>query len=73
MNSTVAEPIVVARDIHKHVSQVFGDKIFRTVIGKNVRLEESPAYRETIFSFAPGSPGAEDYAGLAREVMQRVT
>jgi chromosome partitioning protein len=63
----------LARDIHKHVSQVFGDKIFRTVIGKNVRLEESPAYRETIFSFAPGSPGAEDYAGLAREVMQRVT
>jgi chromosome partitioning protein len=63
----------LARDIHKHVSQVFGDKIFKTVIGKNVRLEESPAYRETIFSFAPGSPGAEDYAGLAREVMQRVT
>jgi chromosome partitioning protein len=63
----------LARDIQKHVSEVFGDKVFRTVIGKNVRLEESPAYGETIFSFAPGSPGAEDYAGLAREVMQRVS
>jgi len=63
----------LARDIQKHVNQVFGDKTFRTVIGKNIRLEESPAYKETIFSFAPGSPGAEDYAGLAREVLQRVT
>ena len=41
----------LARDIHKQVRQVFGKKVFKTVIGKNVRLEESPAYKETIFSF----------------------
>jgi chromosome partitioning protein len=51
---------------------VFGDKVFKTVIGKNVRLEESPAYKETIFSFAPDSTGAAEYAQLAREVIQRV-
>jgi chromosome partitioning protein len=62
----------LARDVHKQVRQVFGSKVFRTVIGKNVRLEESPAYRETIFSFAPDSRGAEEYASLAREVLQRV-
>jgi chromosome partitioning protein len=62
----------MARDIHKQVRQVFGGKVFKTVIGKNVRLEESPAYRETIFSFAPDSSGAEEYASLAREVLQRV-
>ncbi len=62
----------LARDIHKNVCQVFGTKVFRTVIGKNVRLEESPAYRETIFSYAPGSSGAEEYERLAREVLQRV-
>ncbi len=45
----------LARDIYKQVREVFGDKVFKTVIGKNVRLEESPAYKETIFSFAPGS------------------
>jgi chromosome partitioning protein len=43
------------------------------VIGKNVRLEESPAYKETIFSFAPDSSGAIEYAQLAKEVMQRVS
>lgn len=63
----------LARDIHKQVRQVFGNKVFKTVIGKNVRLEESPAYKETIFSYAPDSSGAEEYAKLAREVLQRVT
>ena len=62
----------LARDIQKQINQVFGDKVFKTVIGKNVRLEESPAYKETIFSFAPGSPGALDYEHLAQEVLQRV-
>jgi chromosome partitioning protein len=63
----------LARDIYKQVREVFGEKVFKTVIGKNVRLEESPAYKETIFSYAPGSTGAAEYAQLAREVMQRVS
>jgi hypothetical protein len=41
-------------------------------IGKNVRLEESPAYKETILTFAPKSPGALEYRKLALEVIQRV-
>lgn len=62
----------LARDIQKQIGKVFGDKVFKTVIGKSVRLEESPAYKETIFAFAPDSTGAEDYERLAREVLQRV-
>jgi len=62
----------LARDIYKQVGAVFGRKVFKTLIGKNVRLEESPAYKETIFSFAPNSAGAAEYTRLAREVMQRV-
>jgi chromosome partitioning protein len=62
----------LARDIYKQVRAVFGDKVFRTVIGKSVRLEESPAYKETIFSFAPNSSGAVEYSQLAREVIKRV-
>jgi chromosome partitioning protein len=37
-----------------------------------VRLEESPAYKETILTFAPKSPGAVEYKKLAGEVIQRV-
>jgi chromosome partitioning protein len=63
----------LARDIYKQVCEVFGEKVFKTIIGKNVRLEESPAYKETIFTFAPDSSGAREYAQLAKEVMQRVS
>ena len=61
----------IARDIRRQIRKVFGQKVFRTVISKNVRLEESPAYRESIFSFAPGSKGAADYYSLCEEVMDR--
>ena len=61
----------LARDIKARIHSVFGAKVFSTVISKNVRLEESPAYRESIFSFAPNSTGATDYYSLCEEVMDR--
>ena len=61
----------LARDIQQQIQKVFGAKVFRTVISKNVRLEESPAYRESIFSFAPDSTGAADYYRLCEEVIDR--
>ena len=61
----------LGRDIQTQINKVFGTKVFRTVISKNVRLEESPAYRESIFSFAPDSKGASDYYSLCEEVMDR--
>src|SRR5262245_11646037 len=39
---------VLSRDIRRQITQVFGEKVFHTVISKNVRLEESPAYKESI-------------------------
>lgn len=62
----------IAKDTHGQIRAVFGEMLFRTKIGKNVRLEESPAYKETIFTFAPKSPGALEYKKLAAEVVQRV-
>ncbi len=62
----------IAKDTHGQIRAVFGEMLFKTKIGKNVRLEESPAYKETIFTFAPKSPGALEYKKLAAEVVQRV-
>ena len=62
----------LGRDIRDQIKKVFGDKVFRTVISKSVRLEESPAYRESIFTFAPDSSGATEYYRLCEEVMDRV-
>jgi chromosome partitioning protein len=62
----------LARDIRSQIDKVFGNKVFRTVITKSVRLEESPAYKESIFKFAPDSSGATEYYRLCEEVIDRV-
>lgn len=62
----------LARDIRSQIDKVFGTKVFRTVITKSVRLEESPAYKESIFKFAPESSGATEYYRLCEEVIERV-
>jgi chromosome partitioning protein len=61
----------LARDIRAQIQKVFGPKVFKTVITKSVRLEESPAYKESIFTFAPDSSGATEYYSLSEEVMER--
>ncbi|MEE9235954.1 MAG: ParA family protein [Candidatus Acidoferrales bacterium] len=62
----------IARDSYKHIKSVFGEKLLRTQISRSVRLEESPAYKESILTFAPKSPGAQEYLKLSREVLERV-
>jgi chromosome partitioning protein len=62
----------LAKDIYEQIQRVFGAKVFATVITKSVRLEESPAYRESIFTFAPRSTGAYEYYRLSEEVLSRV-
>ena len=61
----------LARDIRTQIEKVFGGKVFKTVITKSVRLEESPAYKESIFTFAPDSSGATEYYRLCEEVIDR--
>jgi chromosome partitioning protein len=63
---------VLSKDIQDKVTQAFGQKLFSTVITKSVRLEESPAYRESIFTFAPRSSGAFEYYKLSEEILSRV-
>ena len=62
----------LAREVYEQIRRVFGEKVFETVITKSVRLEESPAYKESIFSFAPNSSGAIEYTKLCEEVLKRV-
>ena len=62
----------LARDVHRAVAEVFGGRVFETTITKSIRLEESPAHKEPIFSFAPQSTGAYEYYRLCEEVIERV-
>jgi chromosome partitioning protein len=62
----------LARDVKKAVNEVFRGQVFKTTISKSIRLEESPAHRESIFTFAPQSSGAYEYYRLCEEVIERV-
>jgi chromosome partitioning protein len=62
----------LGKDIQREIETVFKDKLFKTTISKSIRLEESPAYRESIFTFAPRSSGAMEYYSLTEEILARV-
>lgn len=62
----------LSKDVEAHIRNVFGKKTFNTIITRSVRLEESPAHKETIFSYSPKSSGAAEYDSLSKEVLKRV-
>ncbi|HBT48152.1 MAG TPA: sporulation initiation inhibitor Soj [Peptococcaceae bacterium] len=51
------------------VKAYFGDKVFRSIVPRNVRLSEAPSHGMPITTYDPRSRGAEAYRELAREVM----
>lgn len=59
----------LSRQVETHLRESLGDKVFKTVIRQSVSLAEAPARCMDIFSYQPGSRGAEDYAALAEEVL----
>ena len=61
----------IARDVVDRIHRVFGDKVFKTFISKSVKIEESPAYKETIFTYAAHSVGALQYKQVAEEILSR--
>jgi chromosome partitioning protein len=59
---------LLAREVQEEITRHFGSKVFKTKIRSNVKLAEAPSHGQSIFLYAPGSAGAEDYAALAGEV-----
>jgi chromosome partitioning protein len=54
----------------EEVKKYFQDKVYRTIIPRNVRLSEAPSHGEPIIIYDPKSRGAEVYLELAREVIK---
>jgi len=63
---------VLSEQVQKEVAQHFGDKLFKQVIPRNVRLAEAPSYGRTIFEHDKWSKGARAYKHLAEEVVKRL-
>ncbi len=53
--------------ILEKLREIYGEKLCNP-IRTNVRVSEAPASGKTIFEFAPGSPGSEDYRELIRKI-----
>jgi chromosome partitioning protein len=56
----------VVAEVRKHFPQTF-----QVIVPRNIRLSEAPSHGESIFSYAPGSPGAIAYAEAATELLER--
>lgn len=61
----------LTRQVAAEVRKYFGEKVFDTVIPRNVRLAEAPSFGKTIAEYDPKSKGGLAYAELAKEVIKR--
>jgi chromosome partitioning protein len=61
----------LGQQVAADVRQFFKDKVYRTVIPRNVRLGEAPSHGLPVMLYDIKSRGAEAYAALAREVLER--
>ena len=61
----------LAQDVVQQVSEYFKDKVFRTIIPRNVRLSEAPSHGEPVCLYDPNCIGAKSYEALATEFLER--
>ena len=61
----------LARQVTEDIRSHFGDRVFKTVIPRNVRLGEAPSFGKPVFAYDVKSKGAEAYLALAREFLKR--
>ncbi len=60
----------ISDQVMNELYQYFPNKIFRTVIPRNVRLTEAPSHGKSILEYDPRSKGARAYEKLAREILE---
>jgi chromosome partitioning protein len=61
----------LSEQVKKELESYFGDKLFETVVPRNVRLAEAPSFGRTIIEHDKWSKGARAYKSLAKEVEKR--
>jgi chromosome partitioning protein len=61
----------LANEVSNQLIQHFGDKVYRTLVPRNVRLAEAPSHGLPAMAYDPASTGAKAYLALAGEVLRR--
>ncbi|MEJ2060041.1 MAG: AAA family ATPase [Gammaproteobacteria bacterium] len=63
----------LSNDVSTQLIQHFGDRVYRTIIPRNIRLAEAPSYGMPVIQYDKGSRGALAYLALAGEMLRRDT
>ncbi|MDH5631424.1 MAG: AAA family ATPase [Gammaproteobacteria bacterium] len=61
----------LANEVSAQLRSHFGDKLYRTIIPRNIRLAEAPSFGKPVISYDIHSKGAEAYLALAGEILRR--
>jgi chromosome partitioning protein len=61
----------LARQVTEDIRAHLGEKVYETIIPRNVRLGEAPSYGKPVLAYDIKSRGAEAYLALAREFLKR--
>lgn len=68
---TFLDRTIVSRDVERQLRVYFSDLVFKTMIPKNISLEEAHSNHTHIYEYAPQSAGAKAYKALVKEVLAR--
>jgi len=63
----------LANQVAGELRRYFGDRVFQTVVQRNVRLSEAPSFGKPVLLYDATSTGARNYIALAREIIARST
>lgn len=64
--------VTLSQQVSAQLEQHFGDKVFKTIIPRNVRLAEAPSYGMPGVAFDPSSKGAQAYIAFGAEMVARI-
>ena len=62
---------LVSRQIAEEIRNFFGEKVFKTVIPRNIRVSEAPSYGVPVMLHDPKCAGAKAYLAITEEFLQR--
>jgi chromosome partitioning protein len=61
----------LSNQVVEEVKKYFGEKVYNTIIQRNVRLSEAPSYAKPVILYDASSVGAQNYISLASEILER--
>src|SRR5207245_8377691 len=64
--------MTLSQQVSAQLEQHFGDKVFNTIIPRNVRLAEAPSYGMPGVSFDPSARGSQAFVEFANEMVERL-